>query len=284
MMKKIITVMTVVFCLAASFVIPVSAATVNAVPEIVLEQTQVEFDVVFTVTNQEAYAGAEYALQCPGNVTVKSVKYSGEKSSAGPTAARGFVWFTYFSGKNDYSGNMTATVTLSYSGAENTSIVLDHISIHTQNNGKTDTEKQELRKTVIIRRKGADNEVPPLPPPTSSENTDGTTSSNTPPSGISSKPSGASTGDKQNQSDKTASDNGSSDSQTNPSDNSGTAQSSQIEDIPGDDSPSKNKPTDTQGTDCPWPHTLLLILLIISVLGNLTLGYLWINRNPKKQK
>ena len=279
MIKKITAVLIIVFCLAASFVIPVSAATVNAVPEIVLEQTQVEFDIVFTVTNQEAYAGAEFALQCPENVTVKSVKYSGEKSSAGPTAARGFVWFTYFSGKNDYSGNMTATVTLSYSGAENTSIVLDHISIHTQNNGKTETEKQELRKTVIIRRKGANNEVPPLPPPTSPENTDSTSSSDS-----SSKPSGASTGDKQNQSDKTASGNSSSDSQTNPSDNSGTAQSGQTEDIPGDDSPSKNKPTDTQGKDCPWPHTLLLILLIISVLGNLTLGYLWINRKTKKQK
>jgi len=281
--KKMVTVLIIVFCLAASFAIPVSAATVNFVSEIVLEQTQTEFDVVFTVTQQEAYAGAEFALQCPENVAVKSIKYSGEKSSAGPTAARGFVWFTYFSGKNDYSGNMTATVTLSYSGAENTSIVLDHISVHTQNNGKTDTAKQELRKTVIIRRKGADNEIPPLPPPTSSENTNGKISSAAPPSGNASKPSGAS-GDNQNQTKKTISDTGSYTSQTNSSDNSDTTQSSQSENIPGDDSPSRSEQIDTQGTECPWPHTLLLILLIISVLGNLTLGYLWINRKSEKQK
>jgi len=279
LIKKITAVLIIVFCLAASFAIPVSAAAVNSVSEIVLEQTQTEFDIVFTVTNQEAYAGAEFALQCPENVTVRSVKYSGEKSSAGPTAARGFVWFTYFSGKNDYSGNMTATVTLSYNGRENTLVVLDHISIHTQNNGKTETEKQELRKTVIIRRKGADNEVPPLPPPTSSENTASTSSSDS-----SSKPSGNSTGDNKNQPGKTFSDNGSSSSQTNPSNNSEPTQNGQIDDIPSDDSPLTDKPTDTQGTDCPWPHTLLLILLIISVLGNLMLGYLCINQKSKKQK
>lgn len=271
------------------FIFNVSAATVDIVNEVVLEKAQTEFTVTFTVNQSSPYAGAEFALQCPEDVTVKSVTYSGANSQAGPTAARGFVWFTYFSGKNDYAGKMTATLILLYSGEENTSVVLDHITIHTVNGEKIDTKEETLRKTILIKRKGATNDVSPLTPPASSaaaSSSSGNTSpAETSPDGSSKSGASSTSGtgtasrndeDTENEAASATSESIQSESIDDPSQNQ--------QNIPDEQNPLAPGQTDTQSADCPWPHMLMLILLIISVLGNLALGYFIINRNRKNKQ
>jgi hypothetical protein len=139
-------------------------AEVYAAP-VTLTESQTDFTVPVSIGYGGAFAGVELAVQCGEGVTVESVTYSKDVSHAGPTEARGLVWFTTFSGSNDYTGDLTAVIHASYTGKSNTSIVIDHAAFYSVDGSTYRTENVPLRRTVAIGREGATNDPPPLTPP-----------------------------------------------------------------------------------------------------------------------
>jgi hypothetical protein len=168
-----------------SFADTVGNAEISAAPMIVLSESQTDFTVPVSIDYAKAFAGVEIAVQCGDGVTIESVTYSKDISHAGPTEARGLVWFTTFSGKNDYTEELTAVIHASYSGRSNTSVVLDHAAFHTVEGNTFRTENVPLRETVTISRQGAENTPQTLPPPTTNDLSGATVSpgSGNPPSG-----------------------------------------------------------------------------------------------------
>jgi hypothetical protein len=143
----------------------VSDGSVAAASSVLLTRAQTDFTVPLSIAKGEAYAGVEMAIQCGEGVTIESVDYSRTGSHAGPTEARGFVWFSAFSGKNEFTSGIIAEVHMNYSGEDNTSIVIDHAAFHTVDGGTFRTENVPLRKVVSIEREGASNPTPTLDPP-----------------------------------------------------------------------------------------------------------------------
>jgi hypothetical protein len=261
----------VVLALFACFAaVGVSAATVDSVSEVTLQKNQTDFEIIFTVNHSSAYAGTEFALQCADGVTVQSVRYSKSISTAGPVVARSFTWFSYYSGQNDYAGTVTVTVSFHYEGAENTYVVLDHISVYTRNGTKIDTDEQTLRKTVLIQREGATNHPEPADPPPSTTAPANHTDSNTPQPGTTSNHSGGDT----------------SDNVTTTDPHGGATRPEATTNASGGSAPPTFEETniDTQSAECSWPHVFMLILLIVSVLCNFVLGYFIYNKKLKINK
>jgi hypothetical protein len=136
------------------------------VPESVsLAAGQNELSIPLTIGHPSAFAAVEMAVQCAEGVKVLAVDYSLSASKAGPVEARGLTWFSLFSGNNDFAGDIIATVHLSYSGARNTAVVIDHAAFHSRDGSAFVTENLALRQTVAINRQGADNNPPALEPP-----------------------------------------------------------------------------------------------------------------------
>lgn len=142
-----------------------TAYTTSANNTITLAQDQVEFSIPLTIEYPGAFAGAELAIQTATGVDITQVNYSTDQSKAGPTAARGLVWFSTFSGKDSFKGQLTATVSASYQGSENTQIVIDHVSFYTVDGAAFSTLNVPLRTTVTILREGANNTPGTLDPP-----------------------------------------------------------------------------------------------------------------------
>jgi hypothetical protein len=161
-------------------------ATVDAASRVTLTATQTDFTLPLSIDHADAFAGVELAVQCGDGVTIKSVDYSKDISHAGPTGARGLVWFTTFAGSNEFSGNLTATLHVNYEGDSNTSMVIDHAAFHTVDGSAFRTENVPLRKTVEIIREGSDYTPPPLEPP----NTGNPPGAGNPPSGAGNPPDG----------------------------------------------------------------------------------------------
>jgi hypothetical protein len=261
-------------------------ATVDAVSSVTLSHNQTEFQIVFSVKPEVAHAGAEFALQCPAGVAIKSVSYGGafgSRSSAGPTEARGLIWFTYFSGKNDFSGEVTATVTFTYTGKDNTAVVLDHVEVFTKSGEVVSTQTAGDRRTIPIYRSGAGNDIPQIEPPQDGGQPD---SENTP-DGVNNALGGSGAGDRQNSSGSltgsahaqsgTPSGSGANEANTN----GGSANSAA--ENPGNELTDPAAPLSPVKTDIqsegqsPW-LMILVVLLAISILANLTLGYFLIKR------
>jgi uncharacterized membrane protein YgcG len=133
--------------------------------EVNLAADQQDFQIAVTVSNPNAFAGAEFGIQGTDELSLNSVSYSASKGTAGPVKADGLTWFSFFSGANDFSGAVTATLNLSYSGTENTLLVLDNVQLYTKTADSVQRETLNLRKTVAINRAGATNEPPPLEAP-----------------------------------------------------------------------------------------------------------------------
>ena len=107
------------------------------------------------------------SLQCSEGVTVESVVYDRPGvSEAKPTEARGCTWFSFFSSGNTFSGKTVATVTLSYSGSENTCVVLRSVSVYTKEGRDVEKELLQPDKVIALMREGADNPVIPPEVPT----------------------------------------------------------------------------------------------------------------------
>ncbi len=147
----------------------VFAATVSisCTQKVTLGKDEQDFSIAITVNHSEDYAGAEFGLVCSDGVTVKSVSYSKSSSKAGPTMVGNTAWFSYFSGSNEYRGSMTATVSLQYTGTQNSSLVLKTVSIYTKSGTAVQTDKRTPNNIINIAKNGADNEVTtPTPAPT----------------------------------------------------------------------------------------------------------------------
>jgi hypothetical protein len=180
-MRKIFA---IIFTLTIIISFPLKAFATNtswvSTENVTLSKTQNQFNIEIAINNPNAYAGAEFGVQCSDGVTVKSIKYSKDTSKVGPAVARGLTWFSYYSGNNDFSGKVIATIELEYTGNENTSIVIDNIGIYTKNGAAIDTEMLKPRKAITINREGATNPIviPPEVPSSSNPPTTNNGSSN----------------------------------------------------------------------------------------------------------
>jgi hypothetical protein len=156
------------------------SAAVRTVDAITLAEGQTEFSFSLTIEHPSPFAGAEMAIQCGDGVEITSVTYSPSVSQAGPKDARGFTWFGFFSGDNNFAGTVTATIYATYSGSENTSLVVDHASFYSKTGGSFSTQNLALRKSIALNRQGADNPPPPLDPPDTGGDNPGGDSPNNP--------------------------------------------------------------------------------------------------------
>jgi hypothetical protein len=147
-------------------------ASVRAESSITLATEQTEFTIPLTIEHPESFAGVETAIQCGEGVDITEVTYSIASSQAGPTDARGLTWFALFSGGNNFSGSVVATVHATYAGSENTSVVIDHSAFYTKEGTAFKTLNLPLRQEVVIKREGAGNTAPPLDPPDEGNNGD----------------------------------------------------------------------------------------------------------------
>jgi hypothetical protein len=163
----LIAVAVMMSCTAtSSFAAQSGGANIDSVSRVTLSATQTNFTLPLSIDYATAYAAVELAVQCGDGVTIESVDYSKDISHAGPTEARGLVWFTTFSGSNAYTGNLTATIHVKYEGKGNSSLVVDHAAFHTVEGSAFRTENVPLRRTVEIVREGESYTPPPLEPPT----------------------------------------------------------------------------------------------------------------------
>lgn len=274
--------------------------------KIEISKEQNQFEVEFLVNSENPYAGVEFGIQLSEGIKIKSVIYGADASKAGPTEARGLTWFSLFSGSNKFSGQVVAIATLEYTGKENTSIVVDNISLYSTNGSLVDTESINPRKVIEINREGATNVVIPPPVPEDNngtneennsdkeDNSDGSnTNNNINNSGSGDKSSGSnnSNSSKNNSSiassssnkvtNKSTSNNNSKDSNTNDAGDK-TKDEVDIESEKNSKSVS-NKPNNNIQNNASSPiKVIIAILLIMSIGGNAVLGYFIIkNKNNK---
>lgn len=297
-MKKIITSL-VSMVLMFGISLKVYAADTNwaSTENVNLTKSQNQFKIEVSVNNKTPYAGGEFGIQCGEGVNVKSVTYSNNSSKAGPTSARGLTWFSFFSGNNDFSGEVKAEVTLEYAGEKNTSVVIDNISVYTKDGTKVETEKFTPRKLIKINREGANNPVEqPSPPdnggnpgtdpnkPNEGGNGGGTnsggntnTGSSTGSNGTSSQGNVATNASNQNK-DNNEDNNSSENEENTSSDKSNNSDSS----IKGNGTKNSGDSKDIQNDKNATLSPVIIVLLIISIGANGVLGYLIIKNKSKK--
>ncbi|MDR1570922.1 MAG: hypothetical protein LBS32_00180 [Clostridiales Family XIII bacterium] len=128
------------------------AATISSASEITLDGTQSEFSLSVAVEQPEAYAGAEFAIECGEGVAVKSVSYGRDVMSAGPTDARGLTWFSFFSDENEYSGSVSADIALEYAGEADSYVEIDRVKVYTVEGGTVNTAVNEVGRRIPISR------------------------------------------------------------------------------------------------------------------------------------
>jgi hypothetical protein len=145
-------------------------ATVHTDSSITLTAEQTDFSISLVIEHPNPFAGVETAVQCGAGVDITEVTYSVASSQAGPTDARGLTWFALFSGGNKLSGSVVATLHATYTGSENTSVVIDHSAFYTREGTAFETLNLPLRQEVVIKREGANNTPPPLEPPNNGNN------------------------------------------------------------------------------------------------------------------
>lgn len=292
-MKKIITsLVSMLLMLGMSSKVYAADADWASTENVNLTKIQNQFKIEVSVNNENPYAGGEFGIQCGEGVSIKSVTYSNGASKAGPTSARGLTWFSFFSGNNDFSGEVKAEVTLEYTGEKNTSVVVDNISVYTKDGSKVETEKFTPRKLIKVNREGADNPVKQPNPPEDGENPNnpnegsngGNTGGNT--------NTGSNTSGSENTSGRNLASNGSDENTENNSDGDET----EDEENTSDDNSNSNSSTkgngtknsedskDIQNNSNATLSPVIIALLVISIGGNGVLGYLIIKNKNKNNK
>lgn len=297
-MKKIITSL-VSMLLMLGISLKVYAAETNwaSTESVNLTKSQNQFKIEVSVNNKTPYAGGEFGIQCGEGVNVKSVTYSNNSSKAGPTSARGLTWFSFFSGNNDFSGEVKAEVTLEYTGEKNTSVVIDNISLYTKEGANIETEKFTPRKLIKVNREGADNPVEqPNPPdnggnpgtnpssPNEGSNDGGANSGGNTNTGSSIGSNGTSSQgnvatNASNQNKDNNEDNNSSKNEENTSDDKANNNNGSTK---GDDTKNSGDSKDSQNDNNATLSPVIVVLLIISIGANGVLGYLIIKNKSKK--
>jgi len=293
-MKKVFELMfSLIILFSLSITVSAADTTWTSTKEVELPKGQNQFNVQITVDQAKAYAGAEFGVQTPDGVSIRSVTYSQNSSKVAPTEARGLTWFSYYSGNNDFKGKVTATLTLEYKGTENTSIVIDNISVYTKDGTAVDTAKVTPRKIIEISRDGANNPIIPLEPPTDSNsptgssNTDNTTSNTSGTTKLqttknsSTKGTNASTVSTTSTTSTTDASNNLNEDQTDLNDDD----IDENEEENNSDNILEANDENTSKAQKDPLNTIILIVLIISIISNAVIGYFYIkNKNKIKEK
>ena len=295
-MKKITTsLVSMVLMLGMSLKVYAADTNWASTESVNLTKSQNQFKIEVSVNNKTPYAGGEVGIQCGEGVNVKSVTYSNNSSKAGPTSARGLTWFSFFSGNNDFSGEVKAEVTLEYTGEKNTSVVIDNISVYTKHGANIETEKFTPRKLIKVNREGADNPVEQPNPPGNGENPG--TSPNTPNEGNNGEGNntggntntGSNTGSNETNSQGGVASNGSQQNKDEVSNNLEKEGNTSNDKSNNSDSSTKGNGTknsgdskDNQNDNNVTLNPVIIALLIISIGANGVLGYLIIKNKSKK--
>lgn len=295
-MKKITTsLVSMVLMLGMSLKVYAADTNWASTESVNLTKSQNQFKIEVSVNNKTPYAGGEVGIQCGEGVNVKSVTYSNNSSKAGPTSARGLTWFSFFSGNNDFSGEVKAEVTLEYTGEKNTSVVIDNISVYTKHGANIETEKFTPRKLIKVNREGADNPVEQPNPPGNGENPG--TSPNTPNEGNNgggnntggNTNTGSNTGSNETNSQGGVASNGSQQNKDEVSNNLEKEGNTSKDKSNNSDSSTKGNGTknsgdskDNQNDNNVTLNPVIIALLIISIGANGVLGYLIIKNKSKK--
>lgn len=128
------------------------------VPEdqISLAQSQTNFEAVIEIEPENAYAGVELGIACPGGVTVTASSGSSGSMSAGPVLARGLYWTSFFESDNKLSGTMKITLQFSCPESfEGGDIQLQTVKVLTKNGVAVDTEELSPALEISITRNGS---------------------------------------------------------------------------------------------------------------------------------
>ncbi len=152
-MKKFCVFLLCICWFSISVIAHAVSCAVTATETLVLKEGETEVVLPITVSINEPYAGAEFALRCGSGVTVKSVSYSSKNvAAAAPTQAGGYIWFSYFDGENSFKEDITASVVLEYNGEENTEVILYSVSLYTKAGAAVEKETLALEKHIRLQR------------------------------------------------------------------------------------------------------------------------------------
>lgn len=250
MKKTIVFILTLVLLILIPYKTFANSLEWTSTEEINMSKEDNEIEFQLSVDSDKPYAGAEFGIQLSEGVKIKAITYGTEASSAGPTDARGLTWFTFFSGENKFSGEVIVNVTLEYIGGENTSIVVDNISLYNINGSAIDTKAVKPRKVIELHREGATNTViPPIEPESNSDNINNTLNL-----------------EEENSENKNIIENSVKDNTNNKNDNS---------EVKGEIETDNNSKLDNYiQSNASLKIKVLLTLLIISLGGNVALGYI----------
>lgn len=147
--------------------------------QIILTQSQTDFEAIIEIEPENAYAGVEIGIACPEGVTVTDSSGSSGSMSAGPVLARGLYWTSFFESDNKLSGTMK--ITLQFTCPESFrsgDIQLETVKVLTKNGVAVDTEELSPALEISITRNGSGgtDSDPTDSEPTGSESTTDTPS------------------------------------------------------------------------------------------------------------
>jgi hypothetical protein len=143
-----------------------AANSVTAQTTVVLGAAETTFEVPLTLTSDQPYAGAEFALRLPAGLVLKSVRYTPPvvaRGQAGPVLARGLYWFSYFSGANDFTGSTQAFLTFEYTGSASIQLTIDHIELMTLSGVSITSLNLASGRSISITRTAASSSEPGKP-------------------------------------------------------------------------------------------------------------------------
>jgi len=134
-MKRMIITLLVFVCFVS--LSPLALANVNegfeysVEPGVSMRQDgTAEFDI--SVTGVDVYAGAQFELILSEGVSIESIAFDKGAgfSTIPPTYARGAYYFSLIAGTNEYEGDFTCTVEISYKGTEPAEIIISEIQVY----------------------------------------------------------------------------------------------------------------------------------------------------------
>ena len=128
-------------------------------PSVILEQSQTTFTVDLSMTETEAFAGAEFGLNLPSGVMLQSVAFGDSSVQAAmktpQVSANGRQYFGFYTSDNVFSGTIdVAELTFSYTGVEDAVIRLGSSKVvRMKADGTTESDTASAPFEIRIARK-----------------------------------------------------------------------------------------------------------------------------------
>lgn len=159
-MKKLISTVLVV-CLVCLFALPAAAAgdVGYTTPQSVKmnKSGKASFTIVVSGGEQN-YAGAQIEAVAGSGVTIDSVSFNKKGSTMAPQIARGSTYFSLFSDDNVFSGDVTCTVNISYSGTAASQVLIKDLQrYHVLAPGEVNATAANSQKTISVEPYSAGN-------------------------------------------------------------------------------------------------------------------------------